>query len=249
MTAGSGPTTVSWDGRDAAGAFVPDGQYVMRISPADALGNTGTAAERTVSVVAALRNVASSAAVFYPQDLDSMARTTTLSFALARQMTVTWTLRNAAGTVVDTHLDAVTRPAGTTSWAFDGRKSDGTMLPPGRYTSYVSATDGTLTASQAVSFEADAFYQRLTDATPARGQTVTIYVTSAEPLSATAPRAYVYEPGLASWSVALTKTGSYTYRATLALKKGGPSGTLSIKILGTDSKGQVQRTTRTYPLS
>ena len=102
-----------------------------------------------------------------------MSRTTTLSFVLARQMNVTWTLRNAAGAIVDTHLDAVARPAGTTSWVFDGRRTDGTMLPPGRYTSYVSATDGTLGASQAVSFEADAFYQRLPDVTPARGQTVT----------------------------------------------------------------------------
>jgi hypothetical protein len=49
--------------------------------------------------------------------------------------------------------------------------------------------------------------------------------------------------------VALTKTGTYTYKATVVLKKGGSAGTLSIKILGTDSKGQVQRTTRTFPLS
>ena len=121
------------------------------------------------------------------------------------------------------------------------------MLPPGRYTSYVSATDGTLTASQAVSFEADAFYQRLTDATPARGQTVTIYVTSAEPLSATAPRAYVYEPGLAAWRRRPDEDRDVYLPRDAGLEEGRSQRYLDIKILGTDSKGQVQRTTRTYP--
>jgi hypothetical protein len=50
------------------------------------------------------------------------------------------------------------------------------------------------------------------------------------------------------WSVPLTKTGTYTYRATLVLKKGGSSGTLSVKVLGVDSKSQSQRTTRTWPI-
>ena len=249
VASGTSPTSIVWDGKNSSGAVVPDGPYIIRVYPVDAYGNQGTWAERTVNVVAALRSVKASAAVFYPQDLDSMARTTTLSFILARHMTITWTIRDAAGAVVDTRLAGVERPAGTTSLVFDGRRSDGTMLPPGRYSSFVNATDGTLTATQAVAFDADAFAPRLSDTTPARGQTVTLYVTSAEPLSAAAPRAYVYEPGLAAWSVALTKTGTYTYKATLALKKGGSAGTLSIKILGTDSKGQIQRTTRTFPLS
>ena len=50
------------------------------------------------------------------------------------------------------------------------------------------------------------------------------------------------------WSVALTKTGTYTYKATLVLKKGGSSGTLTVKVQGVDAKGQTQRTVRTYPL-
>ena len=202
-----------------------------------------------MNVISALKSVKSSKAVFYPQDLDSMARTTTLSFALSRPMTVTWTIRNTAGAVVDRRMAAVARPAGSASFVFDGRRTDGTMLPPGRYTSFVSATDGTLTATQAAAFEADAFALKPSDTTPARGQSVTLSVTSAEPLSAKAPRAYIYEPGLAAWSVPLTKTGTYTYKTTVVLKKGGSAGTLTIKVLGTDSKGQVQRTLRSFPLS
>jgi flagellar hook assembly protein FlgD len=247
VATGTGPVALSWDGKNATGAVVPDGDYIVRLTPVDAVGNAGSWAERTVRVVAALRSVKSSAKIFYPQDLDSMSRTTSLSFTLARPMTVAWTLRNAAGDVVITRYNELARPAGTSSWTFDGRGPDGTMVPPGRYTSYVYATDGTLAASQAVSFDADAFAQRLSDATPTRGQSVTIYATSAEPLS-TMPRAYVYEPGLSTWAVAMTKTGTYTYRVTLTLKKGGTSGTVKIKISAIDSKGQVQRTTRAYPL-
>lgn len=248
VASGTGTTSITWDGKGVSGAVVPDGQYVMRVYPVDAVGNQGTWTERSVNVVAGLRSVASSAAMFFPQDLDGYSKTTNLSFVLARPMTVTWTLRNAAGAIVDTHLDAAELPAGTTSWLFDGRRSDDTMLPQGRYTSFVYATDGTVAASQAVSFEADAFTVKLNDTTPARGQTVSLYVTSAELLKATAPRAYVYEPGLSMWSVPLTKTGTYTYKATLVLKKGGSAGTLSVKVLGADSKGQAQRTTRTFPI-
>jgi hypothetical protein len=62
----------------------------------DQWGNTGTSAERTLEVVGALRSVASSRSAFYPQDLDGLSRTTTLSFTLARPMTVTWTLQPGA---------------------------------------------------------------------------------------------------------------------------------------------------------
>jgi len=244
---GSGPTKVTWDGKNASGSVVPDGSYIVRITPVDSVGNTGAWDERTVMVVAALRSVASSAKVFYPQDLDTLSRTTTLSFVLARPMTVTWTLRSAAGQVVSTRYDAVVRPAGRTTWVFDGRGPDGKMLPPGRYTSSVQATDGTLVAVQAVAFEADAFWQRLSDTTPRRGQSVTLRVTSAERLS-TRVRAYVYQPGLPMWSVALTKTGTYAYRVSLTLKKGGHGGAVTIKVVGKDINGRTQRTTRAYPL-
>ena len=53
---------------------------------------------------------------FYPQDLDSLAKTTDLSLTLTRPMTVTWTLRNSAGAIVQTVLVGV----GPELPAFDG---------------------------------------------------------------------------------------------------------------------------------
>jgi hypothetical protein len=241
------PTSLSWDGRDAAGTVAPDGRYVMTVAPSAADGNVGIGQERTVSLITALSGVASSASVFYPQDLDQLAPTTTLSLNLARPMTVTWTLRDAAAKIIDTYLASVALPAGTQTWVFDGRRSDGTMLPPGRYLSYVVATDGTLVAAQSVSVEADAFLIKPSDATPGRGQAITVTVTSAEPLSAS-PRLSIYQPGVAASSAALTRVSGSTYRATIRLRTDAGSGTVSLKVTGRDLTGATQRTTRAYPL-
>jgi flagellar hook assembly protein FlgD len=241
------PTSVAWDGRDANGNVAADGRYVMSVTPVDAGGNAGTPQERTVSLATGLGWVASSLPVFYPQDRDSLAPTTTLSFTLARPMTVTWTLRDAAARIVDTHLSATPLPAGTQSWTFDGRRSDGTMLPPGRYLSYVTASDGSVVVAQSVAFEADAFLVKPSDATPGRGQTITVNVTSAEPLSAS-PRLSIYEPGLAAWSTSLKRVSGSAYKATIRLRTGGGAGTVSFRVTGVDVTGATQRTTRGFPL-
>lgn len=241
------PTRVAWDGRDAAGAVAPDGRYTVSVTPIDAGGNAGSPQERPVSLVTGLSGVATSASVFYPQDRDSLAPTTTLSFTLTRPMTVTWTLRDAAAKVIDTHLAATQLPAGTQTWVFDGRRSDGSMLSPGRYLSYVTASDGTVVVAQFVSFEADAFLIQPTDVTPARGQTITVNVTSAEPLSAS-PRLSIYQPGLAAWSATLSRVSGNSYRATIRLRTGGGTGAVSFKVTGVDATLATQRTTRAFPL-
>ena len=247
VTTSGAPTKVTWDGRDASGAVAADGRYVISITPADAGGNAGNAQERTVSLVTGLSRVASSVPVFYPQDRDSLARTTTLSFTLTRPMTVTWTLRDVAAKVIDTHLASVALPAGTHTWVFDGRRSDGTMLPPGRYLSYVTASDGSVAVAQSVAFEADAFLVKPSDATPGRGQTITVTVTSAERLSAN-PRLSIYEPGVKAWGVTLKRVSGSTYRATIRLRTGGGAGMVSFKVTGVDANGATQRTTRAFPI-
>ncbi|HEX7950176.1 MAG TPA: FlgD immunoglobulin-like domain containing protein [Candidatus Limnocylindrales bacterium] len=241
------PTSLAWDGRDASGNVVADGRYVVSVTPIDAGGNAGGAQERTVRLASGLGWVATSVPVFYPQDRDALAPTTTLSFTLTRPMTVTWTLRDAAARVIDTYLAAIPLPAGSQTWVFDGRRSDGTMLPPGRYLSYVTASDGTGAVAQSVAFEADAFLVKPRDTTPARGQTITIDVTSAEPLSAN-PRLSIYQPGVTAWGASLKRVSGSTYRATIRLRTGGGTGPVSFKVTGVDVTGANQRTTRVYPL-
>ena len=119
------------------------------------------------------------------------------------------------------------------------------MLPRGRYTSFVTATDGTLSATQTVGFDSEAFRFALSDTTPGRGQSIKVTVTSAE--TAVGPTADVHLPaGRRRWSVLLTKTGTYTYKATFRIKSSGKSGTVALKVKGNDTKGGSQSTTVTY---
>jgi len=243
----TGATAVTWDGRDSAGAAVMDGRYVLSVTPTDAAGNAGASQERIVDVAAALGSVTtSSTTAFFPVGTTQSLRTTDLSFTLSRPMTVTWTLRNAEGAVVETHLDAAPLGAGTQTWTFDGRRSDGRTLAPGRYTSVVEATDGTVIASESVSFVADAFIVKPSDTTPARGQRITVTLTTAGPLASN-PRVSVYQPGLTGWSVPTVRLSSTTYRATLTLKA-GHTGTVTFKANGRDIAGTVQQTSRSYRL-
>ena len=222
---GSGAAAMTWNGRNAANGYARDGTYEIRISPRDAAGNVGAGVARTVTLIGALKSVSSSKTMFFPQDGDALARWTKLSFTLVRPMTVTWTVQNAAGETVATRLVDTAMPAGTSSWMFYGRRtSDGSVLPRGRYVSVVTATDGTLTATQTVAFETDAFTVRPSDATPGRGQSITVTVNSAESLER-APMLYVSQPGVARWGVRTKMIGTNLYRVTIRMKTGGGTGT------------------------
>jgi hypothetical protein len=185
--------------------------------------------------------------VFYPQDLDGLATGTRLSFTLLRPATVSWTIRDAAGTVVATIADSEAMAAGAVGRTFYGKRPDGSMLPTGRYTSYVNATDGTVTWSQVVAFEMSAFSVRPSAASATRGRSITVTAVSAETLSST-PRLYVTQPGKAMWSVPMTRVTGLTYRATVTMRTGGAAGTVTFKVLAYDSGGRAQRSSVSIPL-
>jgi flagellar hook assembly protein FlgD len=247
MSKAAGAATITWDGKDDAGHVVADGLYTLRIHPRDASGTQGASVDRTVRVATTLGFVTSSKALFYPQDNDRFGRSTTLGFRLTAPATVTWTIRNATGTVVATLLDAQATAAGTVTRTYDGRRTDGTRLPVGTYTSVVTATDDAATVSQAVAFTMNAFGIKPSDATPRRGQKVTVRVTSAEQLS-TKPRLYIKQPGKATWSVAMTKVSAYEYKATITLKTGGSAGMVTFMAKALDRDGHSQKTSKAYPI-
>lgn len=239
-----GANSVAWDGRDDDGAIVPDGTYEVRISPRDIAGTTGTTLVRTVRVDTTLGFVSTTKPVFYPQDGDSLAPATTLGFKLTRPATVTWVIKDADGAIVDTLLDAQPTEAGTVTRAYDGKLPDLTRLPTGAYTSLVSATVGETTVSQSVTFRMMAFAISASDTTPKRGQTITVTVTSAEPLK-TRPRLFISQPGKATWSALTTRTSTYGYKVTIRLRTGGGAGPVRLKVVADDKLGHRQRTTLT----
>jgi hypothetical protein len=121
------------------------------------------------------------------------------------------------------------------------------MLPTGVYTSVVTATDGSVTISQARAFEMNAFSIRPSTTNLRRGTRLTVSATSAERLS-TSTRLYVYQPGLAAWSVTMTKVDSSRSKATITLRAGGRAGVVWFKVVARDYGGRVQYANRSFAL-
>jgi flagellar hook assembly protein FlgD len=243
----AGPATVTWDGKDDDGHRVADGPYDVVFHPRDSSGSQGASVTRSVRVATTLGFVTTTKTLFYPQDADRFAKTTTLGYRLTRPATVTWTIVDATGATVATLLDAQPTAAGTWTRSYDGRRPDGMRLKAGKYRALVTATDDLTTASQAVSFTMDAFAIKPSDTTPKRGQRITVKVTSAEPLS-TRPRVYIKQPGKATWSVLMTKVSTYGYRATFTLKKGGTAGNVTFKVIANDKDGRRQKTSKAFAI-
>jgi flagellar hook assembly protein FlgD len=244
----AGTTTFTWDGLAGTGALVADGDYRLSIVARDAAGNAGAPVVRTLRVVTIVGFVATSTPLFYPQDLDRFAPTATLSFKAARPATVTWVLKNAAGAVVLTHLDHAAVPAGTVSWAFDGRGPDGTMLPVGVYAASVTATDGVVSTIQSVRVEMNAFSISTSASTARRGSSITITAQSAEPLTGNV-QLRITQPGLADAYVTMTKLATNVYRSTVTLRTGGSAGTAIFRVSALDADGRWQASSRALPLS
>ena len=240
-----GTATLTWDGTTADG-YVADGRYALRVRARDRAGNRSAPQTVLVDVYAALGFVSSSRTVFFPQDGDALARTTTFSMRLASPATVTWTVVDADGVVVRTLTSEEAMGAGTWTRSWNGRTDAGAFVPRGTYRSQVRATDGTQTAVQRVAVVADAFRFVISDSTPARGQRITVTVVTAEALARN-PRIAFYQPGIDRYSVATTKVSSTTYRATVTLRSSG-TGTLRVRAYGTDVDGHAQSANKLLPL-
>lgn len=229
---------ITWDGRNEAGAYAADGTYTVLFVARDRAGNRSEAQARSVNLYGSLGFAAASRTIFFPQDGDTLTTTTGLSFRLGSPARVTWTIRNAAGAVVRTIRTEEALAAGTHTFTWNGRDDAGLLVPRGSYRSVVHATDGSLGATQGVAVLADAFRIAVSDTTPARGQRLTVTATSAENLDA-APRLRVYQPGIAGYTVTMTKVGLRVYRITVTLKSSG-TGTMRLRVAAPDDGGRVQ---------
>ena len=240
-----GSATLTWDGVTSDG-FAPDGLYTISVRAKDQAGNLSAAQTRVVRLYAALGYVTSSRTVFFPQDADGMAKSTTFSMRLRSPATVTWTVVDRNNKVVRTLVAGTPMTAGTYTKSWNGRTDGGAFVPRGTYSSRLSVTDGTATAVQRVAVVADAFRWVVSDTTPGRGQKVTFTVVTPEPMLKN-PRLAVYQPGIGRWSIATTKLSSTTYRVTIRFRSSA-SGTVRIKAYGRDRNGQSQAANLYLPL-
>jgi flagellar hook assembly protein FlgD len=245
-TAATGTATVTWDGRNHNGNLVVDGLFDIALRARDLAGNLGPAETRTVGVYAAVSSLATSASVFWPHDGDSRAPHANLSFRLGRSATVTWQIRKLDGTVVYTRYAGTSLPAGTYSFRWSGRDQDGALLPRGTYLSYVHGANATVGLGQSIRVQMNAFAIRTSDATPRRGQRITVYATSAEYLRG-APRVRIEQPGASPWTATMTKVSGRDYRVGITLRS-SRTGTLRLRVSGYDLDGRYQSTALSLPL-
>jgi flagellar hook assembly protein FlgD len=245
---GTGPigTTLAWNGRTDAGTYAPDGLYEVQIAAKDRAGNVGQPQTQAVAVYGSLGFVKASKAVFFPQDGDRYAPTTTFSFTLANAATVDWTIVNAAGATVRTVKAAEALAAGSYAFAWNGRTDSGAFVPRGTYSAVVHATNGSQGSSQAIAVLADAFKIAVSDTTPARRQRITVTTTAAETLSS-APTVTIYQPGIGSYSVTMTRVSAGVYRAALTLKSSS-TGRLRVLVTGRDAARHSQNSSLYLPL-
>ncbi len=233
---------LGWDGRKSSGAYAPDGRYDITFVAVDAAGNASTPTVRTVDAYGALRGTTSSRIAFYPQDGDRLAKTTLFSFNLLSPATVNWMVVNSHGAVVRTIASDAAMDAGMHSFRWNGRGDDGSYVRRGSYWTVVQATNGTQSAEQRAKVVAAAFKIVVSDTTPARHQKLKITVISAEALS-TRPRVAVYQPGIGTWRVTMSKVSKHKYRVTIRLKSSG-TGTLRIRVYAKDKLGHKQASNR-----
>ena len=134
LAQGSGTgANVDWTW-DASGIFF--GDYTYAIEAPDLRGASGRVPGPPPLAV---RNLAASPRVLTPNG-DGVGEAMALSFSLTTSADVTATVRNEAGTVVARPVDDRFTWAGVSSLSWNGRGTNGALLPDGRYTLEVDAT-------------------------------------------------------------------------------------------------------------
>jgi flagellar hook assembly protein FlgD len=236
-----GTTTSIWNGKNDAGAIVPDGTYTLTYTPRDAFGVTGSPAAVTTLVLTAISLKAPSPLAFLARDGDALSKTEKLKVQVLQPATVSWQILDEAGNVVRTAYAPTAVAAGLLKFVWDGLSDAGAWAPDGWYRSVVTATTALGTYSQERRFYVGAFRITPSADVATRGGTLTLTIVSTEPLSAP-PVVHVTQPGVATFDVAASAAGKKKYRVTITLDPGGDSGQVILDVAGTDKKGGAQDT-------
>ncbi|MGI8928260.1 MAG: FlgD immunoglobulin-like domain containing protein, partial [Candidatus Limnocylindrales bacterium] len=192
-----GPSSSAWDGKNAAGAFVPDGSYTVTAVPRNRGGTEGNTQSLDVDVFTTMRTPAVTPSLFFARDGDNLARTTTLAVNLQSAATFWWKIADANGNVVRTFVNGVNTAAGQQTVQWDGKDSSGAFVPDGTYYSVTTTMTDAGTYFHSLPVDVKAF--RLTSVAAApfvRGTKTKFFIASAETLTGK-PKLRVTFPGLA----------------------------------------------------
>jgi len=244
--AAAGTGAVAWDGLGEGGAVVPDGQYLLDVTPRDAAGTVGPGVTVPVVIATARSNVAAAPAWISPSGRGTDPRVATLSFTLARAASVTWQVTTEAGAPVRTWRVNAPLDAGAHAVRWDGRDDTGALVPSGRYLSQVTVSDGVTSTTEQAWVYSTGIRIGLSTPKPAAGGAITITATAVEALGAN-PTVWITQPGRARIGYRTSKVGTSTYRVQLRLRT-GPAGTLTVMVSGVDRFGRPAGASIAYPL-
>ncbi|HEY8636765.1 MAG TPA: glycosyl hydrolase family 18 protein [Candidatus Limnocylindrales bacterium] len=123
-----------WNGRNTAGALVPDDRYTLLVTGRDR-ASTSTTSQATVRVDGTIRYVTWSRSSFVPKS-GQKAR---VAFALRRHATVTISIYRGS-TLIRRIWTNRALAAGAYGWTWDGRSAAGALVAPGTYRALVTAS-------------------------------------------------------------------------------------------------------------
>jgi outer membrane protein OmpA-like peptidoglycan-associated protein/flagellar hook assembly protein FlgD len=159
------PVTVVWDGKDDAGAALPEGGYTAKLDIRYVNGNNPRAESPVITIDVTAPTAAAKAEyeIFSPNG-DGNKDAVTLFQDTSEEVFWTGTVKDAAGKDART---MVWRGRADAKWAWDGRSDSGTPLADGAYAYTLATTDraGNSGSSQVVAIRID------TSETPVRVST------------------------------------------------------------------------------
>jgi len=234
-----GPGTTTWDGNDQSGQRVADGVYHLSLTPRDKAGNRGDSHSIDAQVLTTLQGPSRSRPAIDVRDGDVLASSVRFGVTLVHAATVTWKVVDAHGNTVFTHLDSLAISAGKLAWSWNGRTASGSPVSNGNYRAVVSATNEGGTVQYSRKVYVGPFRFHIGDGTPGRGERVKVTVYNTEPLKA-APTLKIKQPGLARYTLRMSRVSSTHARAFLTFKNAGRAGDVTIQVIGTDAGGQVE---------
>jgi len=134
-----GANSVTWDGKNTAGAIVPDGAYTYKITATDAVGNiTNVSMPLTVEGQAPSFTLVSDSA-----DPFKVTGTTlsTIKYTLSEDAAVTVRILNSAGAPIKVLQNALATTAGAKTITWNGKNEAGALVEDGTYIYEISAVD------------------------------------------------------------------------------------------------------------
>ncbi|MHB9093375.1 MAG: FlgD immunoglobulin-like domain containing protein [Eubacteriales bacterium] len=135
-----GSVTISWDGTNDAGSYVPEGTYTGVINAVDNYGKTS--GDQIISFVAGYQPAVNSAAVA-PNPYSPGKGNATISYNISNNALVTVKILSGTTSLV-TLVNNQNLPAGDQSVTWDGKDGTGNVLGDGTYTLQVTAVSPTV---------------------------------------------------------------------------------------------------------